>query len=160
TDAAERNFQHDPKYLALRGGMNSRLDTIQAAVLLEKLKIFADEIEKRQIVADRYAAGLTGHVKRVPSVIEGGKSVWAQYVIEHENRDGLQAHLSAQGIPTAVYYPVPIHEQDFCARFKPADGTLPVTEAASKHVIALPMHPYLEEADQTRIVDAIRAFNE
>ena len=77
-----------------------------------------------------------------------------------ENRDGLQAHLSAQGIPTAVYYPVPIHEQDFCARFKPADGTLPVTEAASKHVIALPMHPYLEEADQTRIVDAIRAFNE
>ena len=139
--------------------MNSRLDTIQAAILLEKLKIFADEIEKRQIVADRYAAGLTGHVKRVPSVIAGGKSVWAQYVIEHENRDGLQAHLSAQGIPTAVYYPVPIHEQDFCAQFKPADGTLPVTEAASKYVVALPMHPYLEEADQTRVIDAIRAFN-
>ena len=159
TDAAERNFHHDPKYLSLRVGMNSRLDTIQAAVLLEKLKIFGDEIEKRQIVADRYAEGLTGHVKRVPSVIAGGKSVWAQYVIEHDNRDGLQAYLSGQGIPTAVYYPVPIHEQDFCARFKPADGTLPVTEAASKHVIALPMHPYLEEADQTRVIDTIRAFN-
>ena len=93
TDAAERNFHHDPKYLSLRVGMNSRLDTTQAAVLLEKLKIFADEIELRQKVAARYTDGLKGHVRRVPHVIDGGKSVWAQYVIEHENRDGLQAHL-------------------------------------------------------------------
>ena len=159
TDAAERNFTHDPKYLSLRVGMNSCLDTIQAAVLLEKLKIFGDEIDKRQSVAGRYAEGLSGHVRQVPSVIEGGKSVWAQYVIEHDNRDGLQAHLSAQGIPTAVYYPVPIHEQDFCAAWKPAPGTLPVTEAASQHVIALPMHPYLEAEDQSRVIDAILAFN-
>ena len=110
-------------------------------------------------MADRYAEGLKGHVKRVPTVIEGGQSVWAQYVIEHEDRDGLQAHLTSQGVPTAVYYPVPIHEQDFCAAYRPPAGTLPVTEAASKHVIALPMHPYLEEADQAKIIDAVRTFN-
>ncbi|MCB9962676.1 MAG: DegT/DnrJ/EryC1/StrS aminotransferase family protein [Hyphomonas sp.] len=159
TDAAERNFHHDPKYLSLRVGMNSRLDTIQAAILLEKLKIFADEIDQRQRVATRYNAGLGEHVRRVPTVIDGGKSVWAQYVIEHDNRDGLQAHLSAQGIPTAVYYPVPIHMQDFAAPYAPPASTLPATEDASRHVIALPMHPYLGEADQDRVIDAIRAFN-
>ncbi|MGH1422183.1 MAG: DegT/DnrJ/EryC1/StrS family aminotransferase [Hyphomonas sp.] len=158
SDAATRKFHHDPKYLSLRLGMNSRLDTIQAAVLLEKLKIFADEIEKRDAVAQRYADGLSGHVKRVPRVIDGGTSVWAQYVIEHEDRDGLQAHLSDQGIPTAVYYPVPIHEQDFCAEWKPASQSLPVTDAACKHVIALPMHPYLSESDQDSIIAAIRNF--
>ena len=159
TDAAERDFHHDPKYLSLRVGMNSRLDTIQAAVLLEKLKIFDDEIGKRQTIADRYTEGLKDHVKRVPSVIDGGRSVWAQYVIEHDNRDGLQAHLSALGIPTAVYYPVPIHEQDFAAPYKAYAGALPVTKAASQHVIALPMHPYLSVADQDRIIAAIRSFN-
>ena len=159
TDAAERNFHHDPKYLSLRVGMNSRLDTIQAAVLLEKLKIFGDEIEQRQKVAARYTEGLKDHVRRVPHVIDGGKSVWAQYVIEHENRDGLQAHLGTQGIPSMVYYPVPIHMQDFAAEWAPPAGTLPVTEAASKFVIALPMHPYLGEEDQDRVIEAIRAFN-
>jgi UDP-2-acetamido-2-deoxy-ribo-hexuluronate aminotransferase len=159
TDAAERNFHHDPKYLSLRVGMNSRLDTIQAAVLLEKLKIFADEIQLRQKVADRYSAGLKDHVRRVPKVIDGGQSVWAQYVIEHENRDGLQAHLSGQGIPSMVYYPVPIHMQDFAARWAPPAGTLPVTEEASRYVLALPMHPYLSEADQDRVIEAVCAFN-
>lgn len=159
SDAATRDFHHDPKYLSIRLGMNSRLDTIQAAILLEKLKIFGDEIEKRQIVANRYADSLGNHVMRLPSVIDGGVSVWAQYVIEHEDRDGLQKHLSENGVPTAVYYPVPIHEQDFCAAWKPAAGTLPVTEAASRHVIALPMHPYLEAADQQRIIDAVKSYS-
>lgn len=159
TDAAQRNFHHDPKYLSLRVGMNSRLDTIQAAILLEKLKIFADEIEKREAVARRYSAALKGNVRRVPHVIEGGQSVWAQYVIEHENRDGLQAHLTAQGIPSMVYYPVPIHQQDFAGRFAPAEGTLPVTETASRHVLALPMHPYLEPEDQDRVIEAVLGFN-
>jgi len=159
TDAAERNFHHDPKYLSLRVGMNSRLDTIQAAVLLEKLKIFADEIQLRQKVADRYSAGLKDHVRRVPKVIDGGQSVWAQYVIEHDNRDGLQAHLSGQGIPSMVYYPVPIHMQDFAADWAPPAGTLPVTEEASRYVLALPMHPYLSEADQDRVIEAVCAFN-
>ena len=159
TDAATRNFHHDPKYLSLRVGMNSRLDTIQAAILLEKLKIFADEIERRQVVADRYAEGLRGAIRSVPEVIEGGRSVWAQYVIEHDNRDGLQAHLTAQGIPSMVYYPVPIHQQDFALRFAPAEGHLKVTEAASQHVLALPMHPYLEPSDQDRVIDAVLSFN-
>jgi len=159
TDAAERNFHHDPKYLSLRVGMNSRLDTIQAAILLEKLKIFADEIRLRQKVADRYSAGLRDHVRSVPHVIEGGQSVWAQYVIEHENRDGLQAHLGAKGIPSMVYYPVPIHMQDFAAAWAPPCGSLSVTEEASRHVLALPMHPYLSEEDQDRVIGAVRAFN-
>ncbi|MEH6696142.1 MAG: DegT/DnrJ/EryC1/StrS aminotransferase family protein [Hyphomonas sp.] len=159
TDAATRNFHHDPKYLSLRVGMNSRLDTIQAAILLEKLKIFADEIERRQVVADRYAEGLRGAIRGVPGVIEGGRSVWAQYVIEHDNRDCLQAHLTAQGIPSMVYYPVPIHQQDFALRFAPAEGHLKVTEAASQHVLALPMHPYLEPSDQDRVIDAVLSFN-
>ena len=159
TDAAERNFHHDPKYLSLRVGMNSRLDTIQAAVLLEKLKIFGEEIVLREKVAQRYTAALAGKVRRVPKVIAGGQSVWAQYVIEHDSRDGLQAHLGAQGIPSMVYYPVPIHMQDFAAAYAPPAGTLPVTEEASRYVLALPMHPYLSEADQDRVVAAVLGFN-
>ncbi len=159
TDAAQRNFHHDPKYLSLRVGMNSRLDTIQAAILLEKLKIFADEIEKREQVAQRYTAAFAGKIRRAPKVILGGQSVWAQYVIEHENRDGLQAHLTANGIPSMVYYPVPIHQQDFAARFAPPAGSLPVTETASRHVLALPMHPYLPHTDQDRVIDTVLGFN-
>jgi len=159
TDAAERNFHHDPKYLSLRVGMNSRLDTLQAAILLEKLKIFADEIEMREAVAQRYTAAFAGRTRRAPKVIAGGRSVWAQYVIECDNRDGLQAHLAASAIPSMVYYPVPIHQQDFAARFAPPAGSLPVTEEASCHVLALPMHPYLPPDDQDRVIDAVLAFN-
>ena len=159
SDAAQRNFHHDPKYLSLRVGMNSRLDTIQAAILLEKLKIFADEIVKREQVAQRYTAAFSGKIRRAPNVIEGGQSVWAQYVIEHENRDGLQAHLTTNGIPSMVYYPVPIHSQDFAARFAPPADSLPVTETASRHVLALPMHPYLPHADQDRVIDTVLGFN-
>lgn len=159
TDAANRNFHHDPKYLSLRVGMNSRLDTLQAAILLEKLKIFADEIEARERVAQRYTAAFTGKLRRVPQVIAGGQSVWAQYVIEHANRDGLQAHLTANGIPSMVYYPVPIHQQDFAARFAPPAGSLPVTEEASRYVLALPMHPYLDAATQDRVIETVLAFN-
>ena len=159
TDAAQRNFHHDPKYLSLRVGMNSRLDTIQAAILLEKLKIFADEIEKREAVAQRYSAAFSGKIRCAPNVIAGGQSVWAQYVIEHEHRDCLQAHLTASGIPSMVYYPVPIHQQDFAARFAPSAGSLPVTETASRHVLALPMHPYLPAADQDRVIETVLAFN-
>jgi UDP-2-acetamido-2-deoxy-ribo-hexuluronate aminotransferase len=161
TDAAERNFHHDPKYLSLRVGMNSRLDTIQAAVLLEKLKIFGDEIEQRQKVAARYTEGLKDHVRRVPHVIEGGKSVWAQYVIEHENRDGLQAHLGTQGHSD---------RHGLLSGANPHAGLRRGMGPACRHrclspkrpasyVIALPMHPYLGEDDQDRVIEAIRAFN-
>jgi dTDP-4-amino-4,6-dideoxygalactose transaminase len=159
SDGADLNSAHDPKYLNARIGMNSRLDTFQAAILIEKLAVFGEEIEARQAVADRYAQGLAGHVISTPSVVEGAVSVWAQYVIEHENRDGLAAHLKGQGIPTAVYYPVPMHLQAPYAAFARGPGGLPVSEAKAERVLALPMHPYLEPEVQDRIVEAIRGFN-
>jgi dTDP-4-amino-4,6-dideoxygalactose transaminase len=158
-DAGAGGFAHDPKYLNARVGMNSRLDTLQAAILIEKLAIFEEEIALRQQVAARYAAGLSGHVLATPEVIEGGVSVWAQYVIEHANRDALAAHLRTQGIPTAVYYPVPMHLQAPYAEFPRGPGGLPVTEAKAETVLALPMHPYLAPETQDRIIDAVRAFN-
>ncbi len=149
---------HDPKYLNTRIGMNSRLDTIQAAILIEKLAIFPEEIVLREAVARRYAAGLAGSKAQAPKVIEGGQSVWAQYVIEHPDRDGLAAHLKSECIPTAVYYPAPMHIQGPYAGFERGPGGLPVTEAAAGRVLALPMHPYLEAADQDRIIGAIRSY--
>jgi dTDP-4-amino-4,6-dideoxygalactose transaminase len=156
SDLEGRTFDHDPKYLNMRVGMNSRMDTIQAAVLLQKLTIFADEIAARNRVAARYAAGL-GDVVRVPPVIAGGVSVWAQYTIETDDRDGLAAHLRAEEIPSAVYYPVPLHQQAPYARY-PAPGGLPVTEAAAGRVISLPIHAYLPPDVQDRIITAIRNF--
>jgi dTDP-4-amino-4,6-dideoxygalactose transaminase len=157
SDIEGKTFEHDPKYLNVRIGMNSRMDTIQAAVLLEKLKIFEDEIKARNRVADRYAAGLSDLVK-TPSVLKGGVSVWAQYTIELEGRDDLGPHLREQGVPTAVYYPIPIHRQGIYSGYPLAPGGLPVTEAKAGKVISLPMHPYLTEDDQDRITAAIRAF--
>ena len=149
-------FEHDPKYLNMRVGMNSRMDTIQAAVLLQKLAIFPDEIEARGRVAARYAEGL-GDLVRVPRVIDGGVSTWAQYTIETEDRDGLAAHLREQGIPTAVYYPVPLHRQAPYAGY-PQPGGLPVTEAKADAVISLSMHAYLAPDTQDQIIAAIRAW--
>ncbi|HEY0648736.1 DegT/DnrJ/EryC1/StrS aminotransferase family protein [Phenylobacterium sp.] len=156
SDLEGRTFDHDPKYLNMRVGMNSRMDTLQAAVLLQKLTIFADEIEARNVVAARYADGL-GDVVRVPPVIDGGVSVWAQYVIETDDRDGLAAHLRGEGIPTAVYYPVPLHIQA-PYRSYPQPGGLPVTEAAAGKVLALPMHAYLEPEVQDGVIAAIRNY--
>ncbi|WP_293675933.1 DegT/DnrJ/EryC1/StrS aminotransferase family protein [uncultured Phenylobacterium sp.] len=156
SDLEGRALDHDPKYLNMRVGMNSRMDTIQAAVLLQKLAIFRDEIEARNRVAARYGEGL-GDVVRVPRVTAGGVSVWAQYTIETDDRDGLAAHLRGEEIPSAVYYPVPLHLQAPYARY-PAPGGLPVTEAAARKVISLPMHAYLQPDVQDRIVTAIRNF--
>ncbi len=156
SDIAGRTFDHDPKYLNMRVGMNSRMDTVQAAVLLQKLTIFEDEIRARNVVADRYAAGLAGLVK-VPRVIDGGVSVWAQYTIETHDRDGLIAHLKAAEIPTAVYYPIPIHKQEVYSRY-PTPGGLPVSEALAERVMSLPMHPYLSADMQDQIIAAIGAF--
>ena len=157
-DGAASDSRHDPKYLNARIGMNSRLDTLQAAILLEKLTVFPAEIGARQDVAARYAAGLDGAVLSTPQAC-GAVSVWAQYVIEHANRDGLAAHLRTQGIPTAVYYPVPMHLQAPYARSPRGPGGLPVSEAKAATVIALPMHPYLAPEVQDRIIDAVRGFN-
>jgi dTDP-4-amino-4,6-dideoxygalactose transaminase len=147
----------DDKYNCARIGMNSRLDTIQAAILIEKLAIFADEIRARNEVADRYAQMLEGLVQ-TPKVIAGGVSTWAQYVIEADDRDGLAAHLREASVPTAQYYPKPLHKQTAYAEFPLGAGGMKVTETICHRVLALPMHPYLDGQTQTRIANAIREF--
>ena len=148
--------QGNDKYENIRVGVNSRLDTIQAAILIEKLKIFPDEIVARDAVARRYHERLGGsnHI-RVPKVIAGGTSTWAQYTIQVSDRDKLQSDLTKQGIPTAVYYPIPLSRQN-AYRHHPAVPT-PVSEGICGTVISLPMHPYLTEAVQSGIVTAVLA---
>jgi UDP-2-acetamido-2-deoxy-ribo-hexuluronate aminotransferase len=158
SDVEGHTFDHDPKYLNLRVGMNSRLDTLQAAILIEKLKVFSDEIEWRNAAADRYTVGLEGSRVRTPIVIPGGRSTWAQYTIEHPDRDGLMAHLKALDIPTAAYYPMPMHAQDVYARY-PAPGGLPVSEAKADMVLSLPMHADLDPDTQDVVIDAVLGFN-
>jgi UDP-2-acetamido-2-deoxy-ribo-hexuluronate aminotransferase len=147
-------FAHDPKYMNVRVGMNSRLDTIQAAILLEKLSIFKDEIVARNKVADRYGERLS-NVVRTPRVITGGVSTWAQYTIETRNRPALAEHLKAAGVPTAVYYPIPIHKMVPYAHYPVGPGGLPVTEALSEKVISLPMHPYLTPDVQDYVIEQV-----
>ena len=158
-DLKDRTFDHDPKYLNMRIGLNSRLDTIQAAVLIEKLKVFGEEIEWRNRIAARYNAGLRAHVAAVPDVPAGNVSNWAQYTIEHANRDGLAAHLKDLGVPTAVYYPIPLHLQPAYAVYPRGPQGLPVTEARSAVVISLPMHADLDEATQDRVIAAVASYN-
>ena len=158
SDIAGKTFDHDPKYLNMRVGINSRLDTLQAAILIEKLKVFPAEIEARGRIAGRYAQGLAGAVAATPAVIDGGVSTWAQYTIEHPYREGLAAHLKSLGIPSAAYYPMPMHRQACYAGY-PQPGGLPVSEAKAETVLSLPMHPDLGEADQDRVIEAVRGFN-
>ncbi len=145
------------KYDNVRIGMTSRLDTMQAAVLNEKLKIFPEEIEARNRAAQRYDAALSD-LCIVPKVPEGCTSVWAQYTIRLKPgvRDGLAGALKAKGIPTAIYYPKPLHKQTAYRGFPSAEGGLPVSERLADEVISLPMHGYLDEPTQDRIVTAVR----
>ena len=145
------------KYDCVRIGLNGRLDTVQAAILIEKLKIFPDEIVARERVARRYSAGLAD-VAIVPKLARGSTSVWAQYTIRLAagKRDALAAALNPQGIPTAIYYPTPLHCQEPYRRFPVAEGGAPVSERLADEVISLPMHAYLDEATQDRIIAAVR----
>lgn len=145
------------KYDNVRIGMNSRLDTMQAAILIEKLAIFADEIRERNVVADRYRQMLSNLVK-TPAVIAGGVSTWAQYTIEADDRDGLAAHLRDAGVPTAQYYPKPLHMQTAYRDYPTGAGGMKVTVDIAGRVIALPMHAYLDEPTQAKIAGAIRDF--
>ena len=151
--------QGTDKYDNVRIGMNSRLDTLQAAILIEKLAVFPEEVVWRGRIADRYAQGLAGAVT-TPTVIAGGVSTWAQYTIETEDRDGLATHLKAVGVPTAIYYPRPLHTQIAYAGFPAAGNGLPVTMAKAGRVLSLPMHADLTEADQDYIVAAVRDYVE
>jgi dTDP-4-amino-4,6-dideoxygalactose transaminase len=145
------------RYDNVRIGMNGRLDTIQAAVLIEKLRIFQDEIEARDGVAKRYN-DMLGDIATVPQVPSGLGSVWAQYTIRLPagQRDPFAAQLRAQGIPTQMYYPKPTHRQTAYRDYPLADGGLPVTDRLAEEVISLPMHAYLDAATQDRIVTAVR----
>jgi dTDP-4-amino-4,6-dideoxygalactose transaminase len=145
------------KYDNVRLGLTARLDTIQAAVLIEKLKIFRDEIETRNRVAARYNDALKD-VATIPVVPEGYISVWAQYTIRLApgRRDALARALQAEGIPTAIYYAKPLHQQTAYRDFPVAEAGLAVSERLADEVISLPMHAYLDEATQDRIVDAVR----
>jgi dTDP-4-amino-4,6-dideoxygalactose transaminase len=150
--------QGSDKYDNVRLGLTGRLDTMQAAILLEKLKIFEDEIAARNKVAERYAQGL-GNVVTVPRLAGGCTSVWAQYTIRLPkgcDRDGFAAALKSQGIPTAIYYPKSMHQQTAYRHFPVADGGLPASESLSGDVISLPMHAYLDEPTQDRIIKAVR----
>jgi dTDP-4-amino-4,6-dideoxygalactose transaminase len=150
--------QGSDKYDNVRIGLTARLDTIQAAILIEKLRIFEDEIAARNRVAERYARGLS-NVVTVPRLAPYSTSVWAQYTIrlpKGTDRDGFAAALKAQGVPTAVYYVKSMHQQTAYRHFPVAEGGLPVSESLSEDVISLPMHAYLDEADQERIIAAVR----
>jgi dTDP-4-amino-4,6-dideoxygalactose transaminase len=146
------------KYDNVRLGLTGRLDTVQAAVLIEKLKIFEDEIAARNSIAERYAQGL-GNVVTVPRLASGCTSVWAQYTIrlpKGSDRDSFAAALKVQGIPTAIYYPKSMHQQTAYRDFPVADGGLPASESLSSDVISLPMHAYLDVPTQDRIIKAVR----
>jgi dTDP-4-amino-4,6-dideoxygalactose transaminase len=151
--------QGTDKYDNVRLGLTGRLDTMQAAILIEKLKIFDDEVAARNQVAERYARGL-GNVVTVPRLASGCTSVWAQYTIrlpKGTDRDGFAADLKAQGIPTAIYYPKSMHQQTAYRDFPVADGGLPASEQLSDDVISLPMHAYIDEPTQERIIRAVHS---
>ncbi|HEV7443958.1 MAG TPA: DegT/DnrJ/EryC1/StrS family aminotransferase [Steroidobacteraceae bacterium] len=149
--------QGSDKYDNVRLGMTARLDTVQAAILIEKLKIFDDEVRARNVIASRYTEGLREIVK-VPHVADGSTSVWAQYTIRlpaHLNRDAFAAELKSQGIPTTIYYPKSMHQQTGYRKYPVVGGGLPVCERLSKQVISLPMHAYLDEPTQDFIIKAV-----
>ena len=145
------------RYENIRIGMTARLDTMQAAVLDAKLDIFEDELARRQQVAERYAAML-GNIVETPRLSDAATSSWAQYTIklpEGADRDHVATVMRAHDVPTAVYYPVPMHQQPPYRNFPVADGGLDVTSDLCARVLALPMHPYLEASIQEQIAAAL-----
>ncbi len=142
------------KYENVRLGLNGRLDTLQAAILLAKLEIFDQEIADRQKVAQRYSAGLRNIVE-VPYVAAACTSAWAQYSVLSDRRAELQQKLQAAGIPSAVYYPLPLHLQGAFAHLGHQPGDFPSSEKAAERIFSLPMHPYLTEADQGLIIKVL-----
>ena len=142
------------KYENVRLGLNGRLDTLQAAILLVKLEIFDQEVADRQKVAQRYSDGLR-NVVEVPYVSPQCTSVWAQYSVLSDHRGELQRQLQDAGIPSAVYYPLPLHRQGAFAHLGYKAGDFPVSEHAAGRIFSLPMHPYLTEKDQKRIISVL-----
>lgn len=144
----------DRRYHHVRVGVNSRLDTLQAAILLAKLDILDDEIAARNDVAKAYSSALAGtNAVQLPQIANHNVSAWAQYTVRVPNRDAVQSALNAAGIPTAVHYPLPLNRQPAVAD---ASVTLPFGDKAAEEVISLPMHPYLDDQDISQITDILR----
>lgn len=146
--------QGTDKYDNVRIGLNSRLDTIQAAILLEKLSIFDDEIAARQEIVARYRS-LLGENVTTPHVPAGVESVWALFTIKSSRRDAVAKACADRGIASAVYYRIPLHRQTGYLDYPVAPAGAPVSEQLSAQVLSLPMHPYLTAEDQARIADAL-----
>jgi UDP-2-acetamido-2-deoxy-ribo-hexuluronate aminotransferase len=143
------------KYDVDRVGLNARFDTIQAAVILAKLDVFEGELERRQEVADLYTKSLEGAVE-TPQIPAGYRSAWAQYSILSDRRDAIAAALKDEGVPTAIYYPIPMHLQSAYRQYGRGEGSCPVSERLAQRVLSLPMHPYLEAATVERIAGIVR----
>lgn len=145
------------KYDHVRLGLNARLDTLQAAVLLEKLAVFDDEVAARQAVAERYREALSPLGRRVelPVVAAGATSVWSSYTVRLGRRDEVAADLRSQGVASAVHYPRPLHRQAAFQAFPTAPGGAPVSERLAATVLSLPMHAYLSERDQRTVTAAV-----
>ncbi len=142
------------KYNTVRLGMTGRLDTLQAAILLEKLKLFPEELQAKQVVADRYSQAFQS-IATVPTLMAGATSSWAQYTLCVDNRDELQAKLKEYNIPTALYYPTPLNSQPPYQQYPCAPQGLPNTENICQKVISLPMHPYLQRDTQDYIIETV-----
>jgi UDP-2-acetamido-2-deoxy-ribo-hexuluronate aminotransferase len=151
-----RNHGQDRRYHHPRIGLNGRLDTIQAAVLLAKMEVFPEEVLLRQQVGESYSELIMGqcHGMKPPYIAEGNTSVYAQYTIQVDDREQVIAQLNEQGIPTAVHYPVPLNQQPAFAGAN-QQSSFPVAELAAMRVMSLPMHPYLSADSQRRVIEAL-----
>jgi UDP-2-acetamido-2-deoxy-ribo-hexuluronate aminotransferase len=149
-----RNHGQESRYHHVRLGLNGRLDTVQAAVLLAKLETFEKELLLRSEVAKRYGDRLAGIV-RTPEIAAGNCSVFAQYTIEVEDRERVASALRREGVPTAIHYPTPAHLQPAFSGLGHGRGDFPIAEKAADRVLSLPMHPYLNAEDQDKICDAL-----
>jgi UDP-2-acetamido-2-deoxy-ribo-hexuluronate aminotransferase len=144
------------KYDNIRIGINGRLDTIQAAVLLAKMEIFDEEVALRQQVSSYYSDGLKD-VATIPVVKDFNISAWAQYSLLHPNRSEVMNKLKQQGIPTAIYYPLPLHLQEAFLHLGYKKGDFPISEKAADEIFSVPMHPYLKKEDQDKIIEIIKS---
>lgn len=143
------------KYDNVRIGLNSRLDTIQAAILIEKLKIFPKELIMRQKVANYYEEGLGSCIK-TPQIKNSASSAWAQYTLIIKNRDFIQEELKKMGTPTVIYYPNPLSKQTGYKHYPSVSSGVKTSEYLAQHVLSLPMHPYLKTENQKKIIDSIK----
>ena len=143
------------KYDNIRIGLNARMDTMQAAILLIKLNVFAEEIKRRQIVAKQYSDTLN-HIVKTPYIPDGYTSVWAQYSILTDSREQIQAALKSENIPSVVYYPIPCHLASAFKNLGYKKGDFPVSEDTANRIMSLPMHPYLENETIQKIASVIK----